>query len=66
MPAALDTFKFERSLATPAVEISISGMEGYLQVILSGGRLIRDAVPLRSLLWHNFARLSGDLIEKTE
>ena len=21
---------------------------------------------LRSLLWHNFARLSGDLIEKTE
>ena len=32
----------------------------------SGSRLIRDAVPLRSLLWHNFARLSGDLIEKTE
>ena len=26
----------------------------------------RDAVPLRSLLWHNFARLSGDLIEKTD
>ena len=41
-------------------------MEGYLQVMLSGSRLIRDAVSLRSLLWHNFARLSGDLIEKTE
>ena len=65
-PAALDTFRFERSLATPEVEISMSGMERYLQFILLGSRFIRDAVPLRSLLWHNLMRLSVDLIEKTD
>ena len=49
-PAALDTFRFERSLAIPKVEISMSGIEGYLQFTLSGNRFNRDAVPLRSLL----------------
>ena len=65
-PAALDTFRFERSLAMPEAEISMSGIEGYLQFTFSGSRFDRDAVPLRSLLWHNFASLSGDLIEKTD
>ena len=49
-PAALDTFRFERSLAMPEVEISMSGIEGYLQFSLSGYRFNKDAVPLRSLL----------------
>ena len=49
-PAALDTFRFERSLAIPEVEITMSGIEGYLQFTLSGSRFNRDAVPLKSLL----------------
>ena len=49
-PAALDIFRFERSLAMPGVEISMSGIKGYLQFTLSGSRFNRDAVPLRSLL----------------
>ena len=57
-PDALDMFRFERSLATPEVEISMSG--------IGGSRIFRDAVSLGSLLWHNFTRLSGDLIEKTD
>ena len=38
VPAALDKFRFERSLAMPGVEISMSGIEGYLQLTLSGSR----------------------------
>ena len=33
----------------PEVEISMSGIEEYLQFTLSGNRFNRDAVPLRSL-----------------
>ena len=49
----------EMSLTTPAVEISISGMGGYLLNILSGSRCIRDAVPFNN----HYSRLSGNLIE---
>ena len=66
-PAVLDTFRYERSLTTPASEISMSGIGGYLQLMLSGRRFIREKVPTRSLLWHNYlARSSGDLMEKTD
>ena len=34
----------------PEVEISMSGIDGYLQFTLSRSRFIRDVVPLRSLL----------------
>ena len=44
----------------------MSGVEGYLQFTFSGSIFIRDAVPLRRLLWHNFTRLSGDLTDKTD
>ena len=42
----------------------MSGVEEYLQFTFSGSIFIRDAVPLTSLLWHSFTRLSGDLTER--
>lgn len=47
--AALDAFRFERSLATPAGEISMSDKRGYLQLMLSGRRFTWEEEPLRSL-----------------
>ena len=49
-PAALGTFRFEKSLAGPEVEISMSGIGTYLQFTLSSSRFNRDGVPLQSLL----------------
>ena len=52
-PAALGTFRFERSLATSEVEISMPGMDWVLAIYFSCSRCIRDPVPLRMLLWNN-------------